>query len=369
MKISIPSYDGGYKVVSIAADQPTLEDLISENVRCWHINGSSIVEYPDCSFVSDNPEVIKKISSCNNYDVFEVGKDGTAFRCYDDSSSENLFFITGKCNSNCIMCPSPEHMRRNGEDADIDALIEIAGHIPANTPHLTITGGEPFLAGRNLFRLLDFCKYKFTGTKFLILTNGRAFAVDDYCRLLEKTIPANCTLGIPIHGSTPETHDAITQSTGSFGQTMTGLKRLQRIGITLELRIVVCRNNLEELVKIARLITRELRGTDRVCIMAMEMTGSAYMNRHQVWVPYRKSFPYVKQAIHELTGAGINVMLFNYPLCTVEKKYWTLCARSISGYKVRYTSCCEDCAVKDSCGGVFAGSLQLEEADLCPINL
>ena len=38
-----------------------------------------------------------------------------------------------------------------------------------------------------------------------------------------------------------------------------------------------------------------------------------------------------------------------------------------SGYKVRYGENCCQCAVKDSCGGVFAGTLLLERADLNPV--
>ena len=33
----------------------------------------------------------------------------------DDSSLDNYFFVTSKCNSNCVMCPSPDLFRKSGE--------------------------------------------------------------------------------------------------------------------------------------------------------------------------------------------------------------------------------------------------------------
>ncbi len=367
MKISVPLYQSGYKVVSIALDEQTKDDLLSEDVKFWYVCGDKITEYPEENFITNAETVISDFMSCHNYDVFEIGENGTAFRCYDNSSTENLFFVTGKCNSNCIICPSPEYMRRKGEPANIDSLIDIAGHIPANAPHITITGGEPFLAGKDIFRLLSCCKEKFIGTEFLILTNGRVFSIREYSKLLCETVPENTYIGIPIHGATPEIHDLITQAPGSFHQTLAGLKRLYKLGLKLELRIVVCRTNVSNIEDIAKLIIRELPNTDRVCIMAMEMTGNAFKNRDEIWIPYSDSFPNVKKAIDILVFEGINVQLFNYPLCTVDKRYWSLCAKSISGYKVRYGENCCQCAVKDSCGGVFAGTLLLERADLNPV--
>lgn len=369
MRISIPYYDRGYKVVSISLDNRTKDDLLSESVSFWHIDEQGITEYPGGNFITDDKKAIEGFSQCGNYDVFEIWENGTASRVYNDQTNENLFFVTGKCNSNCIMCPSPEQMRRMGDKANVDNLIEIAGHIPSDTSHLTITGGEPFLAGRDLFRLLNYCKNKFISTEFLILTNGRVFALKEYCRLLKETIPSNCTLGIPLHGSSAERHDSITQAQGSFLQTLTGLKRLHQMGIRLEIRIVVCRNNVKDIPEMASLVVRELPKVGHVSIMAMEMTGSAFLNRETVWIPYSESFPYVREAVSILAESGINVMLYNFPLCTVDRKYWTICAKSITGYKVRYADKCSQCDVKESCGGVFAGTLHLEKADLRPIRI
>lgn len=364
MKIRISNYDGGYKVVSLSLDERTKADLEKEEVDFLQLRDKELLLFPEDTVLTTDLEVVEQIKSCNNYDVFEIWEDGTLSRCYDDSSQENTFFITEKCNSNCVMCPSPEYSRRRGDTANIDDLINIASHIPSDVSHITVTGGEPFMVGKDLFSLLDYCKNKFENTEFQILTNARVFAVKEYCELLRETVPYNTVMGIPIHGSCREIHDAITQSEGSFQQTVTGIKRLQTMGIQTELRMVVNNGNIDDIVEIAKLITRDFPRTNHVSIMAMEMTGNAYINRDSVWISYKDSFPYVKDAVDVLIKAGINTRLFNYPLCTVDRGYRTLCYRSISSWKVRYADTCNDCRLKDSCGGVFAGTIKLEEGEL-----
>ena len=98
--------------------------------------------------------------------------------------------------------------------------------------------------------------------------------------------------------------------------------------------------------------------------MAMEMTGNAHINSERVWIPYKASFAYVKLAVDVLIESGIDVRLYNYPLCTVLPGYRMLCAKSISSWKVRYADVCGGCTVKNSCGGVFAGSMQMEKDEI-----
>ena len=57
-------------------------------------------------------------------------------------------------------------------------------------------------------------------------------------RFVEKA-PKNSIVAIPIHGSTANIHDMITQSKGSFNQTKIGIKKLLKAGIHVELGTVV----------------------------------------------------------------------------------------------------------------------------------
>ena len=367
MRFKVPIYTDDYSVVSLTLNEDVHRDLLAESVRHWYVNGKKIEVFPEEIELQISDDTYAKLQSCNNYDAFEVFSDGTAVRCYDSCSDDTVFFVTGKCNSNCIICPTPERLRRISSAANVSRLIMMAGHIPTNAAHITITGGEPFMAGKELFKLLDFCRSKFQYTEFLILTNGRVFAIPEYMELINATLPCNSILGIPLHGSRSETHDVITNAPGSYNQTLIGLRRLQKSGIRIELRIVVCKTNINDIPDIADLIIKKLPNVERVCIMAMELTGSARVNADAVWIPYRESFSAVKTAVNKLIRAGINVRLYNYPLCTVEQPYWTVCQKSISSEKIRYADNCSYCKVRESCGGVFAGSFSMLKDELEPV--
>ena len=367
MKVKQINYDGQYKVISIAKESAVKQDLLANGLDIWSLEDGHVIAYPECNNVSLSPDDFSLLSQCNNYDVFEVLENGTAHRYYDCSSNENVFFVTGKCNSNCIMCPSPEITRRNGTNTAVDSLICIAEHIPTSANHFTITGGEPFLIGMPIFQFLQYLQDKFENTEFLILTNGRAFAIETYREKLRETMPSRTILGIPIHASNAALHDAITQSHGSFQQTMTGLKHLLKMGINIELRIVVSKLNQADLPFLAELIVKELPEVRYVSIIAMEMTGNAYTNRKLLWAPYDQAFSYIQPAIDTLIGGGVDVRLYNFPLCTVNTEYWMLCKKSISKEKIRYDSTCDLCTMKRHCGGVFAGTFALEKAYLKPI--
>ena len=197
-----------------------------------------------------------------------------------------------------------------------------------------------------------------------MLTNGRIFAVDSYVERFVEKSPKNSIVAIPIHGSTTNIHDMITQSNGSFNQTKIGIKKLLKAGIHVELRIVVNRLNKDDIHNIAQMISDELSEVDYVSIMAMEMTGSARVNQDKVWISYVDAAQVAEDAALVLIENGIDVKLYNFPLCTVKKEYWTLCEKSISPDKVRYAETCENCKMRNACGGVFAGTMSMEKGEL-----
>ena len=96
----------------------------------------------------------------------------------------------------------------------------------------------------------------------------------------------------------------------------------------------------------------------------MEMTGNAWKNRNDVWISYRESFSLIKHAINKIIKNGIDVRLYNFPLCTVDSSFWTICEKSISSNKIKYKDDCDFCKYKKNCGGVFNGTYKLEKEEL-----
>lgn len=368
MIIHFNKYTYGYKIVSLARDKETSDYFSSNNMEHILLSDNGFELYPDKIYLSISEKSKDKLQYCNNFDVFEISAEGKAYQFYNNMSIDNVFVITEKCNSSCIMCPYPEKQRKNSTIYNVNNLIKIASHIPNDAAHLTITGGEPFMLKEDIFLFLDFLKKKFTNTEVLLLTNGRIFSSAHYCNLLKKTSSGKMILGIPLHGYNSQTNDYITQTKGSFIQTFKGIKNLLNLGIKVELRIVVNKITIKYMDKFADMIVREFPNIFSVKIMAMEMLGCAAANRNRLWIDYSKAFSYTRAITDKLIDYGIDVSYYNFPLCTVDKKYHLLCRKSIDKYKAKFLPQCEQCVLYDSCGGIFAGTLNYEKDDIVPIK-
>lgn len=309
------------------------------------------------------------LSQLNEFDVIEFYADDRFRIVYEDCPDGATLFVTNQCNSNCIMCPCSIPSRRQRDTISVNRLCDYLEYMPTDIRHLVITGGEPTLIRKDMFRILQKIRGHFEDfTHYLFLTNGRAFSSQWYLNQFMENAPQNLYFGIPLYGYSAETHDPITQTPGSFAQTVYGLKGLLSYGCNIELRIVVSKLNLAYMDQLASFIGSELRGINRVNIMATEMMGAAARNRELVWVDYAESFKASTQAIQTLMSAGIDVSLYNFPLCKVEPGYRSLCAKSISSYKIRYYDSCQECEVRELCGGVFRSTLALEKMVLTPVK-
>lgn len=364
MGIRFDGYEYGFKIVSLALDEKAKSNLLKSDLETLYVDDTCITLYPNNTIVSAKDEDIEFLNSCNNYDVLEIWESGVVIRRYNDKSNDNYFFVTGRCNSNCIMCPSPEISRKNIQDISINHLMMLAKHIPSDTPHLTITGGEPFLVGEKIFPFINYIKEKFNKTEFLFLTNGRIFALDKYLQLFRQSVPNNSVVAIPLHASSADIHDMITRAENSFNQTFLGLKKLLKSKIAVELRVVVSKLNINDIDNIASMIIAEFKEVEYVSIIAMEMTGNARTNHDNLWMSYKEIFTIISSSVRKLIENGVDVKLYNFPLCTVEKAFWTLCEKSISENKVRFADTCDKCKYKKNCCGVFAGTFQLEKDEL-----
>lgn len=367
MQINNENYiEGLYKFVNSDSEAVT---LIEADISPCTLRNSVIHFYKEDADIILNEEQKNYFNDFMSGDVIDLSENGTVWPVFRQNGSDNTFYVTDKCNSNCIMCPIPENIRRNGLKVIPGRLYELVKYIPQNLKHVTITGGEPFLAKEDMFAVLNQLKYKCSSTEFLLLSNARAFSIQDYAKNLKETAPARFSIGIPVHGHNADLHDRITQAPGSFAQTFSGIKNLLHQNIDVEIRIVVSALNREYIDDIANLIIQEFSTVSSVKIMAMEMLGNAAVNKDIVWLPYEDFFVCVKSAIDNLVSHKIDTAIYNMPLCLVERPYWSICKQSISDYKIKYFSKCDLCSVKDACGGVFAGTYRLLEESIQPVKI
>ena len=369
MIIRLNDYRLGNKVASLALDQETFQHLLQRHLNVIYLAGCKLYFYPDDLWMDLTEAQATLFKQCDNYDVFQVNSIGQAYRYYDNESVDNAFMLTEQCNSNCIMCPATDNMRKRKHTENVDEVLEIIRHMPSDARHITITGGEPFLLGSRIFEVFSAFKDKCRYTSFLLLTNGRALSYEPFIREFHRTAPKKIIIGIPLHGYDAMTHDAITRSPGGFEQTVRGIRNLINYGFRVELRIVVSKLNYKNITRICQLITERFPEVYRVKLMGLEMLGNAAVNQEEVWIPYDVAFGASKEGIDLLIRNAIQVGLYNFPLCAVDTEYHSIASKSITGYKIRYADECEKCHIKDACGGIFAGTIRLAKHDVKPVIL
>lgn len=368
MVIRLKNYKEPYTVVSLSKDEESKDCLSQKGLPFIYLSNNIITFYPEKKTIRLEKDEYEQLQNASSYDVFEIHPNGVAYKYFDNKSLDNAILVTNQCNSNCLMCPTADSVRMRHESYSAAELIYIIKHFPSDAPHITITGGEPFLVKEDMFVLLNYLKNNLPQTEYLLLTNGRAFCSKKYTALFKETAPSYIQLGIPIHGYNAATHDYIVQSEGAFKQTFLGIKNLLSIGAKVELRIVVSKLNQSIITDIAKLIVNDFSSAFCVKIIGLEMTGNAAKNRDMVWIDYSSAFQASKAGINLLISKGIDVGLYNFPLCSVEKEYWNICEKSISDYKIRFAPDCDSCMVKDACGGIFAGTIRLAKEHVNPIR-
>lgn len=311
---------------------------------------------------------IKNFETLINYDVIEMFDNGIIRVLYRDDSDDNAIVVTNQCNSNCIMCPDSDVVRNTRENPNIKTILEHIECIPDDTEHITITGGEVGILKGDFIKVLEKCKNCLPNTNFLVLTNGRVFSVEQYTEKVADVIPNNIRFAIPIYAANYQLHDEITRVSGSFKQAIEGIHNLINKKINIEIRIVVLKKNYKELENIANFIVRNMPQVDMVNIMALEMTGNAFKNKEQVWINFSDVGSYLYKACMKLIKNGIVTNLYNFPLCCIDERLYSISRKSITDYKVRYKEQCEECNGKDCCGGFFNSTINFKDITIKPIK-
>lgn len=284
---------------------------------------------------------------------------------FDIHSNDNALFTTAMCSNRCIMCCQPP-----SDKNDIDALweknIKLIDTAPSELPTIGITGGEPTLLGNRFFELIRHIRMTLPDTEVHILSNGRAFSNKLFAQQLGEIGPEKILLGIPLHSENQLDHDLIAGVRGAYTETLLGLYNLARWSFDIELRVVLTKLNYERLPQMAYFIYRNLPFVRYISLMGLEYTGYTIKNAEQVWIdPVEMAEP-LKDATLFLNASGLNVSIFNLPLCVLPECLWPFARKSISDWKNRFESFCDQCSVKPDCCGLFATSRK-QSPNLHPI--
>ena len=357
------------KMAVVARSEETANKILAEgkNVLLCTDNDVSLLDITSVKKIHLNIDDSDPFFS--DFDVVQYIPSKGLYKKFNGNSDENVLILSEKCNSNCVMCPYSENFRINAKTVKTSEILSLIDYISVYPSHLTITGGEPTLIGDGIFEIMNLLNQKFPDTSYLFLTNGRIFSCTEYFEKFIKCLPNDICFAIPIYGNSPERHDAITRTQGSFTEAVQGIQNLMRNNIKTEIRIVVSKLNYTALTDIAVFITKYMPKAMVVNFVGLEMCGNACRNQDTVWIDYPQAFEAMEQAIDILYSACIDVGIYNFPLCAVKSKYRALCRKSISDYKIVYDDKCIECSLKEICGGMFKSSYLLKHPEVKPVSI
>ena len=270
---------------------------------------------------------------------------------YRRGSNSNTMLATERCNSFCIMCSQPP---RDVDDGWlVEEMLATIDLMDRDEAQLGISGGEPTLLGDDLLVVLDRARRLLPNTALHVLSNGRRFADEAFARTVCAVRHPNLTWGVPVYSDCPEIHDYVVQAHSAWEETLAGLYNLAKLGAKVEIRVVVQRPNVERLGELAYFIFRNLTFAGHVAFMGLEPIGFARANYEKIWIDPVDCMDRLRDAVFFLANRGMNVSLYNYPLCVVPAEIRPFSRRSISDWKNTYLPNCGGCMLRDDCCGFF----------------
>ncbi|MEJ2884361.1 His-Xaa-Ser system radical SAM maturase HxsC [Pedobacter sp. GR22-6] len=305
------------------------------------------------SFANPFIHSVQSLDHLAEGDIIVANTDGVINTLYRVNSHQNFLLATERCNSNCLMCSQPP---RDREDIYYlhnlhQKLIPL---IPKDCLELGITGGEPTLLGNLFYELLAKIQSELPNTDVHCLTNGRSFAWKNLADRLGAMKYNQLMLGIPLYSDDYKTHDFIVQAKDAFNQTVQGLYNLAANNVRLEIRVVLQKQSIPRLKKLAQYIYKNLPFVEHITFMGLEHQGYTPFNIDKLWVDPVDYMEELGEAVTFLSDKDMNVSIYNSQLCLLPEELWQYTRKSISDWKNVYLDECKTCGVVDECGGLFA---------------
>ncbi|MFQ2792610.1 His-Xaa-Ser system radical SAM maturase HxsC [Aeromonas caviae] len=323
--------------------------VITNDESVYGLYAQSVAKFP--IFFIETNDVIE--DGC----VVSLTGRGRLRILFRPSSNNNALFVTDACNNYCLMCPQPP---RPLLDLDVvEHLLRIVELIdPASNPFsIGITGGEPTMIKDGLIVIIKAIRLKFPNTRIELLTNGRFLSYQQYTYELSAAAGKNTLVCIPLFGHVSSIHDYIVQAQGGFDQALDGIIECHRNGLNVEIRIVLHRLTIENLLELSEFIVRNLMFVSHVAFMGMESQGFAKKNWDLLYIDPLDYQDVLLKSVKLLEFSGVHASLYNLPHCVVPSSIRNYCRASISDFKNIFLDTCSDCIKRNECAGLFASNI------------
>lgn len=290
-------------------------------------------------------------------DIVVVNSDGVVNTLYRINSQHNSLLITERCNSNCLMCSQPP---KDKDDIAYHFNIhkKLIPLIPKDCIEIGLTGGEPTLAGEYFFDTVRLITEHLPDTEIHCLTNGRSFAWHSVVEKIAELDHHKLVLGIPLYSDNYYVHDYVVQAKEAFNQTVLGIYNLAKHNVRIEIRVVLHKQTIPRLTKLAEFIYKNMPFVEHVAFMGLEYIGYTPYNIDKLWIDPYLYKDELLEAVDYLSVHGVNVSIYNSQLCVMPEYLWQFSRKSISDWKNSFLEECNSCAKLEDCGGLFTWNIK-----------
>ncbi|MDH3068271.1 His-Xaa-Ser system radical SAM maturase HxsC [Akkermansia sp. N21169] len=318
----------------------------------------------DVSKAFGYPAIAKDTDQLQEGDIVTVKSDGSCYLVWKQGSIHNSLFTTDACNVRCIMCPQPP---KKDDPTVHERNLTILYLLKEDPKVICISGGEPTLFPDRIIEYFRIINKKFPACQVDILTNAVALADFNKAKRLALASPLNTTFCVSLHSDVASCQESINGLKGGFSKTVKGITNLAKLRQQIEIRPVITKKNHIYLPDFATFVYRNFPFVDHVAFMGQEIIGHARDHYDQIWVDPINYITGLCQAVKILDRMGMNVSIYNIPLCILPEEYRRFATRSISDWKQGYVPECASCSQKNECCGIFLTSDSYLTKGISPI--
>lgn len=167
------------------------------------------------------------------------------------------FELRKSCNLKCSHCYLDSNIHSD-EKLDILTINEwkhIIDELKIYNPEKVILiGGEPLLFNE-INELIEYCRDQLSNTNIILYSNITMLSDEN----IKTIVNNNVKVITSIYSNVAKVHDKITQTKGSFNNTVNNIKRLKKLGVYVKANIVIMKYNYDNISDILK-FTYELTG-------------------------------------------------------------------------------------------------------------
>lgn len=261
---------------------------------------------------------------------------------------QRVLVLSLRCNNHCRFCFYSLDDRRGRDDPD---LREIAGRLASwreeGVETVNLHGGEPTVAPTfrrtiALIRRLDM--------RYVLSSNVRAFAVERFASRVLAEAPPHEVLTTLLSWDA-DTHDGLTRSLGSHGQTVAGIRRLRDAGIPTNVHVVILRQNYRELPT----LVDHLIGLGCTLKFSFPVfSGGARHNAADIACRVSEAIPHLQEAVARLEATQTDYFVAKAQVCAWPERFAHVIQQVSDISDHRHFPCCDGCHYRERCDGISA---------------